>query len=139
MILNKLAFILIAVGAAGLVSCGDAATGASEVRGEWRLVSLERPGAPAAPPPASTQFTLRLDDDGRLGVQADCNSCGGPYTLEGDSLTTGAVACTKVFCGSSAPFDSLFLQVLSGRSSIRVRDHDLELSSERGTLVFTRG
>jgi heat shock protein HslJ len=134
---NTLALILLAAGAAGLASCGNDLPGSSEVQGEWRLVSLERPGAPATPPPDPASFTLRLDGDGRIALRADCNSCGGPYRLEGDSLTTEGVACTKVFCRSS-PFDSVFLQILEGRSSVRIRDGQLVLSSDRGRLVFAR-
>jgi hypothetical protein len=54
----------------------------------WRWAELVET-APAAQSvvPNPESYTLILQSDGTLNIQADCNVAGGSYTLEGDALT----------------------------------------------------
>jgi len=134
---KKLAVFLWLAGPMILASCGDSLVGPSDVQGEWRLVSLTRQDSSTVLISDPTRFTLRFGDDGRLSVRADCNLCGGPYRLDGESLTSGPLACTKVFC-ATAPIDSEFVAILDGRLSAERRGSRLILSSQRGSLAFER-
>jgi heat shock protein HslJ len=125
------------LGAMGAWSCGPGLVRPSDLQGEWLLVSLGRPDSSTVPIADPTRFTLRFDEDGRLSLRADCNLCGGPYRLDGESLSSGPLACTKVFC-ATAPLDSQFVTILEGRSSIERKGSRLMLSSPRGSLAFAR-
>lgn len=45
-----------------------------------------------------SRYTLTFQADGSVGAQFDCNSGGGEYTVEGESLTFGAMMTTLMAC-----------------------------------------
>ncbi len=131
-----------AVAAAVLaVACGESATGPGPGPGEilgvpWRLDALQRGDGSVVAPPAG-DFTLRFEADGRIAVRADCNSCGGHYELSETRLTTGPLACTRVFC-PSAPFDTEYVRILESATSVEQSGDTLTLRSAAGALRFVR-
>jgi heat shock protein HslJ len=85
--------------------------------------------------PAGYSLTL---GDGQLSTRADCNTCSGRATLDGQVLTAGpALACTRAACATMA-FESAYTGVLSGQSTVASTGNTLVLSSSRGTLRFAR-
>jgi heat shock protein HslJ len=124
--------------ALALAACGDSLTGPSDVIGtDWRLAEMRLGGGAAQTPADPSRFRVRFESDGRIGVQADCNGCGGRYTLTGGTLQVSDLACTLVLC-ASAPFDAQFLGVIIDATSIEVDGDEMEISSPAGTLVFRR-
>ena len=127
-----------------MAGCSDSPTSPSntpplseQIGGIWTLTSMQLPGASAVPPPANSTFTFQILD-GRAGVRADCNQCGGAASVGLASVTVGPeLACTRAFCSSSAPYDTTFVQVLAGENFARVDGNTLTFQSTRGTLVFT--
>lgn len=103
----------------------------------WRLQSIDPPGKPTIVVGTPERYTLRLDENGQAGVRADCNSCGGRYTLAGDALDLPRLACTRAFCGEDS-LDGAFVRILSSGPRLRVEGSTLVLSSSAGTLRFTR-
>ena len=127
-----------ACASAGLLgSCGRDVVGPSELRGAWRLASLQRADHSATAVPPTLRLTADFGEDDRLGLRADCNVCGGAFALEGGALVAGPFACTRAFC-ASAPLDTEFVALLDGRSRVRGDGDRLVLSSERGSLIFVR-
>lgn len=122
----------------GLVSCGDDVTGPSDLQGPaWTLESMEFQGTAAFVPEDPGRFTVQFGADGTIGVRADCNQCGGPYTLSGDRLTTGPLACTLVGCPTNRGQE--FATLVDGASEVEIEDDGkLEIESSEGTLVLTR-
>jgi heat shock protein HslJ len=133
--LKKIARLLSFACVVGLVSCDEDVLGPSELQGEWRLQSLRRSDFSVVEIAEPARFTARFGEDGRLTLRADCNSCGGTFRLEGEAVTAGPLACTRVFC-ASAPLDTQFVGILDGRSSVEVEDGRLILQSDRGSLLF---
>ena len=136
LILKKIAVLLLVSGF-GLLSCDGDVVGPSELQGEWRLQSLRRADFSVVDIADPARFTARFGEDGRLSVRADCNSCGGTFALEGESLTAGPLACTRAFC-PSAPLDTQYVGILDGRSSVDVEDGRLVIRSDRGSATFAR-
>lgn len=65
----------------------------------WRTTVV---GGDAVVEPSSPDaFTLTFDADGSVSGTTDCNSFSGSYTLEGDVITVGPLASTKMFCADS--------------------------------------
>ena len=64
--------------------------------------------------PNPEQYTLRFESNNRLAVRADCNTCGGRYTLDGSSLSIGDMACTLIACPVPG-LDTMFTSALAQR------------------------
>lgn len=130
--------LLIAAAALGS-ACGDSLlAGPSAVTGGiWRLRSIETSagGLVAASRPGN--YTLEFQDTGRLAVKADCNMCSGTYSISGDALQVGPLACTRAFCGATSD-DVVFLDLLSTARTMGVRGIELSIDSPKGTLRLNR-
>jgi heat shock protein HslJ len=120
-----------------LTSCEDAVMNPSDLGGQWRLEVLRAPDGSEVTPPDRSRFTAEFTADGQVLARADCNGCGGRYTLDDDTLVVSGLACTLILC-PSAPLDGRFLSILDGTSSFDFEDGRLVISSGRGTLRFTR-
>jgi heat shock protein HslJ len=101
----------------------------------WKLESIERAGSPTIMVPEPEKYTLTLGNDGGLSVHADCNQCRTTYTLDGNTLSVGRMACTLVAC-SAGSLDGAYSGVLEGSSSVAISDSHLILRNSTGTLRF---
>jgi heat shock protein HslJ len=117
--------------------CSDEVTGPSDLEGgTWRLQSMALDGADAFVPEDRSRFTIEFGADGNLGVRADCNVCGGSYTLSGGRMTVGPMACTLVACPTNRGQE--FATLIQGTTSVELEDGELEIESDGGTLELTR-
>lgn len=87
--------VALLTGALPLLSCSNGVTGPSGLGGVWKLQSMELAGAPRFEPDNPERFTVVFLDDGRIGVVADCNQCGGTYSLSDGTLSVPPLACTS--------------------------------------------
>ncbi len=71
--------------------------GASLENTEWQLVSFGPSGA-ELPVIEGSLLTLSLASDGQAGGQGGCNSFGGSYQLQGDTITFGELISTLMAC-----------------------------------------
>jgi heat shock protein HslJ len=127
--------VLLALASAG---CAVKLTEPSEILGTtWHLESLQRANAGGEVRPPAGEFTLRFTDEGRLEVRADCNGCGGGYTLDRESLRVGPLACTRVFC-PSAPFDTDYATLVESATIVQREGDTLVMRGPAGVLRFVR-
>lgn len=118
-------------------ACSEDVTGPSDiVGGAWRLESMELTGASAFVPEDPSRFTVVFNADGTLGVTADCNQCGGSYTVTDGRLTSGPLACTLIACPTNRGQE--FASLIDGTSTLDMDDDELEIESSDGTLNLTR-
>ncbi len=130
-------WVIIAVAAATL-GCDDNVVGPSDVVAHvWQLVALEQEGSSPVVVPDPSRYTLRLEQDGRVAVRSDCNSCGGSYAIAGTSLTIAPLACTRVFCGE-ASLDSAFTRALEGTTTVAAGASEMTISGNGRVLRFRR-
>jgi heat shock protein HslJ len=116
---------------------GSSAITGEQLAGTWNLQSMQRAGQTEQARPSGARYTVTFGD-GRLSTLADCNVCGGAFSLSGQTLTAGpALACTRAAC-PSMEFESAYTNILSGDSTVTLDDRSLVLTSTRGTLRFTR-
>lgn len=119
------------------VSSPSAAYTAAQLEGTWTLTSIAVAGQAKQDRPFSAIYTLDFNQ-GRLSTRADCNTCGGSYSIDGSVLTAGpGLACTRAACSTMA-FENAYTGILSGDSIMAVTGSTLSLSSSRGTLKFVR-
>ena len=102
----------------------------------WGLVSLQRDGSGVVVADPA-KYTLRLEEDGRVGVKSDCNSCGGSYSLSGSDLEFSAIACTKVAC-QTPTLDPDYALALEGPKTVSLSDSELVIRGSGVTLRFRR-
>jgi heat shock protein HslJ len=103
----------------------------------WNLVSIQPVGEGEQAKPSGASYTVTFGD-GRLSTRVDCNSCGGSYTLDGQTLVAGPLlACTRAACATMA-FENMYTKLLAGESTVSLSDGGLVLTSPRGVLRFTR-
>jgi heat shock protein HslJ len=121
-----------------VVSCADEdLTGPSDLMGgTWQLQSLQLAGAAEFVPPDPSRFTVGFTSAGRVEVAADCNSCGGAFSVAGDALTVPELTCTLVACAT--PQGGQFETLLEGTAKVD-RDGDvLTIASSEGRLRLVR-
>jgi heat shock protein HslJ len=125
--------VMVALGGAG---CDESPVSPSELTNiTWKLESIERTGSAPVAIPNPEEYTLRLEDNGRANVRADCNSCNGRYSLDGSSLSITAVACTRAFCGLGS-FDGNYADALENVRSAAVSGNQLTIRGNGFTLRF---
>ena len=92
-----------------------------QLAGTWNLQSIQPAGEAVQATPAGASYTLTFAD-GRLSTRADCNMCGGTFSLSGQTLTAGpAMACTRAACPTMA-FESTYTRLLGGDSNVTLSD-----------------
>lgn len=100
----------------------------------WVLLSLD--GEPLA---LNSEITLTFDADNGVSGNSGCNSYGGGYTLEGDTLTFGALFSTLMACMDESLMEQeqAYLRTLEAVTGYTLQNHTLTLSTSEGqTLVF---
>ena len=124
-----------------LTACDERLTAPSvdvlAISSPWKLQSMERSETGLVHAPDSERFTLEFSEQGRIAVVADCNRCAGSYTIRADTVSMPVLACTRAFC-ATAPFDTDYVTVLNGDSTVALYGATLQLSSARGTLRFAK-
>ncbi len=120
-------------------ACGDGvATGPSAVvGGVWKVRIIGTSAGGCVAPSRPENYTVEFGEAGRVSVRADCNVCGGTYSISGASLQFGALACTRAFCGPDSN-DRQFLEILGGATRLSVRGIELSIDSPVGTLRLNR-
>jgi heat shock protein HslJ len=98
----------------------------------WRARSIQQ-GTRLTVVPEPDRYTIRFDD--RVGLVADCNVCGGSYTLTGTRIVVRDLVCTLAFCGERS-LDRDFLRLVEAAETARVVDGELVLASPEGVLRF---
>ena len=118
----------------------QSATAAAPVtEGVWKLQSFQRVDSTIVPVPDPDRFTIEIAPDGRLAVRADCNRCSASYSQSSGALRVGpAMACTRAFCSTTAPFDEQYTAALSDATLVRATATSLEFVSSAGVLKFAR-
>src|SRR5262245_53876791 len=111
--MNRFARVAALCAGLSIAGCGDADLVApSELTGgAWKLQSIQSSsGTIAIQRPEN--FTVTFGSDLKLGIKADCNVCGGTYSLAGGSLQISGVFCTLAYCGDTSN-DRPFMDVLN--------------------------
>lgn len=121
-------------GAGNLVFGGETAADATLTGQEWSLTGLG--GAPIEP---GAGLTATFGDDGSVTGSAGCNRFMGPYTVDGDSLSVGPLAATRMSCGITADdLESTYLGALEAASGFVISGNDLVISTSNDvTLEFS--
>jgi heat shock protein HslJ len=118
---------------------GEAAAGdALSLEGtDWTLTSMDEAMGVAFDPAAVT--VTALFDGMRVGGSSGCNSYGGEYSVDGDSITFGMMISTMMACPEEQmAVEMAYLQALqSGPATFAIEGSSLTLTTPAGVLVYS--
>ncbi len=128
--------VVLVVAGALAAACGgdDDDAGGTALEGtEWTLVSGVEAPEDAVP-------TLTLADGSANGF-GGCNTFGGSYELDGDSITIGPLASTMMACEEAkSAAEAAYLPALEAADAWAVENGELVLSSDgEETLRYSAG
>ena len=120
-----------------LTAC-SASTGDAITEKTWQWVGVvETEPATGSVVPNPESYTLFMDADGSLSLQVDCNSAGGSYELDGNSLSILVGPMTLAYCGDDS-LDQDYLSMLSSVESYALEDGQLllQMADGVGRMLF---
>lgn len=117
--------------AGGMGAASASAADASLTGTHWRLVSVGRMEADAS---RREPFIL-LDANGQISGATGCNRFGGGYVADGDYLTIGQVATTRMYCAGVWEQERAILDTLPLVTRWQVNGGQLELYDRTGVVV----
>lgn len=110
---------------------------AESLDGVWRIISIQPATQPVQIAPVGAQYQIGFQDR-RAFVRVDCNTCTGPFAVNGNTLTIGpTLTCTLAAC-ATASYATTVVDMLSGAHEIATTLHNLTLTSNRGTILLQR-
>jgi heat shock protein HslJ len=103
----------------------------------WVLTSIAT-GDAVSSTVAGTEVSLDLADDGRASGTAGCNRFSGGYEVDGDSLSFGPLAATKMFCGEDGVMEQeqRVFAALEATRSFTIDGSALTFVDEGGAMLL---
>lgn len=102
----------------------------------WELVAFAEAEADPGEVAEPERYTVQFLPDGRLSIQADCNSGGATYTAEDGTLQISPIRTTLIGCPSDSQADP-FLILLSAATTFEFDDDGmLLLTGPEGILTL---
>jgi pimeloyl-ACP methyl ester carboxylesterase/heat shock protein HslJ len=107
----------------------------------WQLTSFGPVGT-TNPVIRNVTITLEIGEDGQTGGNSGCNSYGGSYTVQDDSLQFEEITSTLIACADQAVTEQeqQYLQALRTASRFSVEGDTLKIAyqNDGGELIFVR-
>ena len=125
---------------AGSILTACAGNNSDVLSGNWKLISY---GSLTDPTPAApnVETSLTFGTDGKLSGSVGCNSFGGDYKVDGNTITFGALASTEMACAEPLmQQESAVFNLLSNSAAFQVDGNTLTITSTDGisVVVFAR-
>jgi heat shock protein HslJ len=98
----------------------------------WRAVELAGTSTPAQTANREAHLVFQ---SGRLSGSDGCNRVTGTYTLDGDGVTFGQAAATRMACADSTAVEQAFHAAMKSASRWRITGERLDLLDAAGTRV----
>jgi len=105
----------------------------------WKAIELAGKPTPVQDP--QREAHLQFEAGGRVSGSDGCNRISGPYQLNGEHVTFGPIAATRMACADSTGIETAFLVALEKADRLHISGSSLELFDAKGTrlAVFAAG
>lgn len=106
----------------------------------WRVTGYNNGKQAVVSVLAGTSLTMAFSADGKVGGSAGCNHYTAAYTAEGQNLTLGPAAATRMMCARPERVmeqEQQFLKALETVATARFEGERLELRTPEGALAAT--
>jgi len=115
---------------------GSTTSATIDIDGRTFLSTTVTVGGQDHPLVGGTRISLTFTD-GRIGASAGCNTMGGDYTLEGDTLRVGGLSTTEMGCDPERDAQDTWLaDVLTGSPTLRLSGSELTLTTEDAAITL---
>jgi heat shock protein HslJ len=87
-----------------------------------------------------TEITANFGEDGTLSGSAGCNNYNATYEVDGDNISIGPAAATRMFCQESEGImeqEVQFLAALETASTYLIEVDNMEMRTAEGALAAT--
>ncbi len=101
----------------------------------WELTSILLDDQPVEGVEGSGAFIV-LGPDLRVQGRGGCNHFFGAFSLDGEVLSFGNIASTKMYCYETMHVEDAFFKALSMITTVSVQGHTAEMRSEDGSTVL---
>ncbi|HMN29437.1 MAG TPA: META domain-containing protein [Caldilineaceae bacterium] len=86
-----------------------------------------------------SKYTLTLQPDGKVALQADCNRGGGAYTLDAAAISIEVAVMTRMACPEGSLADKFVKELNAARTYVMDgEDLVLDLFADSGNMRFRR-
>ena len=100
----------------------------------WVVQEMSVDGAMTAPIPETPLFAVF--EDGTVAGSSGCNSYNGSYEIDGNSMTIGPLATTRMACTPELlAQETLYLELLAQVDSYEVNGDELTMTSGDTVLI----
>ena len=117
-----------------LAACSGGSSAA--IQGEWKLVSHGSASSqmPAAP---DVDTSIEFGADGKLSGSVGCNSFGGDYSVDGNTIKFSPITSTLMFCdGPVGEQETVTLNVLYESATFVLDGNTLTITSaDRNSVI----
>ncbi|MGD2078395.1 MAG: META domain-containing protein, partial [Chloroflexota bacterium] len=106
----------------------------------WQLVSYGDPDDSQSLIPGTSitaEFVPETETSGTVGGNATCNSYTTGYSIEGDQISFGPVAGTRMMCPVGAEQETAYLTALETAESYEIVGPNMQIIYDGGVLNFT--
>ncbi|MEM6673615.1 MAG: META domain-containing protein [Planctomycetota bacterium] len=103
----------------------------------WTITNLNNGKAAVTGVIAETNLALNFVDEKSVAGSSGCNRFSGSYTQDGETITIGPLAVTRMMCAEPEGVmeqETLCLRALEAARVLRVEGNRLELRNETGAL-----
>ena len=105
---------------------------------EWQVVGYNNGRQAVVSVIIGTEMTATFGEDGSMTGSAGCNNYMASYELEGDAISIGPAATTRMFCGETEGTmeqEAQYLAALQTAATYRIDGDRLQLRTADGALV----
>jgi heat shock protein HslJ len=107
----------------------------SALTGEWDALAINNGKEAVVSLQSGTTVTAIFGADGKLSGNAGCNTYNGTYTTDGDKITIGPLATTRMACEQAVmDQETAYLNALANASTYNLGKGTLELRDANGAL-----
>jgi heat shock protein HslJ len=100
----------------------------------WQLIRLHDSGVTQVLPPRGAHLLLEPESH-RVSGSGGCNRLMGTYQIDGQVLTIGPLATTRMACPDGAETETEFLSALTRVNGWRIEARELALSDSAGKTL----
>ena len=104
----------------------------------WQLTLFQDGTASPVAVTERTRYTVTFAAAGLAAVKSDCNTCGGPYSLDGAVFRIGPLACTRAACPAGSLDPAYPAALEKARAVTQGLPTELTIHGEGVTLVFVK-
>jgi heat shock protein HslJ len=107
--------------------------GELSVPSQWKLVSFGKSGA-ETPVIEGSSITLEFEEKGQLGGSGGCNSYGGTYEMQGNTLAIKSITSTLMACadGQITQQEQQYFGALQSATGFEISGDNLTILYEDG-------